>query len=90
MRSRPVAGKSKRRPIVLLRNDAQPEFLRSFADTIIEAEEHQSRDCCPGSEHGRKMDRIERSDRFAGKRLAGALYDLRPDVQDLPAGCGRR
>ncbi len=75
--------------IVLVRNDPQPELLPGLADTIIEAEEHQSHDDCPGGERRRKMDRIQGSNRFAGKRLPGALHNLWGDAQDLPARCRR-
>jgi hypothetical protein len=76
-------------PVILVRNDSQPEFLPGLAQTIIDAEEQQSRDRRPGSERRRKMDRIERSNRFARKRLPGALHDLWRDTQDLPVRCRR-
>ena len=36
------------------------------------------------------MDRIQRSNGFARKRLPGALHDLGRDSQDLPLRCRRR
>jgi hypothetical protein len=75
---------------LLVRNNVQPEFLPSLADTIIEAEKRQSHNRCPGHQRRREMDRIQRSNRFARKGLPGALHNLRRDPQDLPVGCRRR
>ncbi len=36
------------------------------------------------------MDRVQRSNRFARKRLPSALHNLRRDAQDLPVRCRRR
>jgi len=36
------------------------------------------------------MDRVQRSDRFTRKRLAGALHNFRSNAQDLPVRCCQR
>ena len=68
----------------LVGNYVQPEFLPALADPIIEAEERQSHDRCPGHERRGEMHRIERSNGRARKQLTGVLHDLRRDAQDLP------
>jgi hypothetical protein len=77
------------RSSLLAGNDIQPEFLSGLADAIIEAQERQSDYRSPGYQGRREMDRIQRSNRFARKRLPGALHNLRRDAHYLPVRCRR-
>jgi hypothetical protein len=64
----------------LHRNDVQPEFLPCLAHAIIETQQLQSHDSGAGHQRRSEMNRIERADRFAGKRLPRALHNLRRDA----------
>jgi hypothetical protein len=61
----------------LQRNNVQSEFLPCLAHAIIETQQLQSHDGGAGHQRRSEMNRIERSNRFGGKRLPRALHNLR-------------
>jgi len=93
-RTESCAGSGQRRlpayRSALVGNDVEPEFLPGLADAIIEAEQRQSDYRSPGYQCRSEMDRIQCSNRFARKRLPGALHNLRRNTQYLPVRCRRR
>ena len=64
--------------------DSQAEPSRRSPNAIVKAQHLESSDDRACGQGGREVNRIERSDRFAGKWLAGALNDVRTDPEDVP------
>ena len=63
---------------------AKSQLRSCQANAIIEAEKFYARDAGTRCQRRRQVNRVERADRFRGKRLSRAINDVRAQSQQMP------